>query len=165
MLWKSWQSIGTVLGAAVVAYIGLLVILRVSGKRTLSKLNAFDWIVSVALGSTLATTLVAPDVSVSEGLTALAALVGLQFIVTQVSVRVDAVRRAVKAVPKHVVLDGRLLPEVMKRERVTDDEVLQAVRSAGFASLERVDVVLETDGTLSVMRRENGANDALDNVE
>lgn len=165
MLWKSWSSISAVLVVATVAYLGLLVILRVSGKRTLAKLNAFDWIVTVALGSTLATTVLAPNVSAAEGVTALASLVVLQLLVTLASVKVNALRRAVKSSPRRLVTSGTMHREVMHGERITADEIIQAVRSSGLASLEGVDVVLETNGELSVVQRGHGPTDALDNVE
>ena len=165
MLWKSWSSIGDVLIVATAAYLGLLVILRVSGKRTLAKLNAFDWIVTVALGSTLATTVLAPNVSAIEGVAAMAALVVLQLVVTTASVRMKFLRQAVESSPRRLVASGRMQRGVMRHERITDGEVLQAVRSSGLASLRGVDVILETNGKLSVVQRGDGPTDALDNVE
>jgi uncharacterized membrane protein YcaP (DUF421 family) len=55
MWFDSWSDLGRVLGVGTAAYLSLVVVLRVSGKRTLAKLNAFDFVVTVALGSTLAT--------------------------------------------------------------------------------------------------------------
>ncbi|RYZ79304.1 MAG: DUF421 domain-containing protein, partial [Proteobacteria bacterium] len=69
------------------SYIGLVFLLRVSGKRALSKMNAFDLIVTVALGSTLATVLLSKDVSLIQGFAALALLLLMQFVVTWLSVR------------------------------------------------------------------------------
>lgn len=66
----------------VLAYVALVVLLRVSGKRTLSKMNAFDLVVTVALGSTLATVLMAKDVALAEGVFAFALLIGLQLFVS-----------------------------------------------------------------------------------
>lgn len=68
-----------------VSYATLIAVLRLSGKRTLSQLNAFDFIVTVALGSTLATILLSSDVAFVEGLTALLLLAGLQLVVAWVS--------------------------------------------------------------------------------
>jgi hypothetical protein len=53
----SWTSVGRTLVVGVAAYAGLIVLLRISGKRTLTKMNAFDLVITVALGSTLATVL------------------------------------------------------------------------------------------------------------
>ena len=92
-----WSGLASVLISAVVAYPALVLVLRISGKRTLSKLNAFDLVVTVALGSTLATVITSKDVALLEGLLALFLLVFFQYVVTFASVRsgvVDQVSRA-----------------------------------------------------------------------
>jgi uncharacterized membrane protein YcaP (DUF421 family) len=136
----------------VLAYAALLVFLRTTGKRTLSKLNAFDLVVTVALGSTLATILLSRNVSLAQGALALALLVGLQFAITWTSVRLRWVRAIVTGEPSLLVHHGEFLEDLMRRERVTPEEILAAVRSAGHANLECVEaVVLETDGSFSVI--------------
>lgn len=82
MLFSGWDSLLRILVVGVLAYVALVVFLRVSGKRTLSKMNAFDLVVTVALGSTLATVLLDKDVALAEGASAFALLIGLQFAVT-----------------------------------------------------------------------------------
>lgn len=83
----------------VLAYVGLIVLLRAAGNRTLSKLNAFDLVVTVALGSILATILLNEEVALAEGMTAFAVLIALQFAVTWSSVRVRWVQRLVTGEP------------------------------------------------------------------
>jgi uncharacterized membrane protein YcaP (DUF421 family) len=150
------------------AYIGLVLLLRASGKRTLSKMNAFDLIVTVALGSTLATILLSQDVALAQGMTALALLIALQFVVTWSSVRFGWVRRVVTGEPALLLHDGRMLPEAMRKARVTADEIRAAIRQAGIPALARVQaVVLETDDTMSVVERapDDSAATALEGVE
>ncbi len=128
------------------------VVLRVSGKRTLAKLNAFDFVVTVALGSTLATILLNSTVSWAEGAVALAVLAGLQFLVAVVASRVPAARSVVTAQPTFIVRDGAVLDGALREQRVAPAEVRQAVRGAGYGDLRQVAaVVLETDGTLNVI--------------
>ena len=154
-----WAAIfdgwGGVLRVAVVgtcAYAGLVVLLRISGKRTLSKMNAFDFVVTVALGSTLATVLLSSDVALAEGMAALALLIVLQWAITFASVRSATVRGWVKGEPTLLAHDGQLLPQAMRRARVTPEEVEAALRAHGLGSLDRAGaVILETDGSLSVV--------------
>jgi uncharacterized membrane protein YcaP (DUF421 family) len=68
------------------AYLSL--VLSVSGKRTLSKMNAFDLVVTVAIGSTLAMVLLSKDVTLADGVVAFTLLIGLQYVITWLSVRV-----------------------------------------------------------------------------
>ena len=148
-----WAGVARVVVTAVAAYVALIVLLRVSGKRTLAQLNLFDWIVTVALGSTLAGVVLTPDVPLVEGVAALATLVGLQFAVAYIQSRTSRVEALVKAAPRLLAHDGELLFDAMQAERVTEREVAQAVREHGAASVEDVyAVVLETNGRMTVVR-------------
>lgn len=154
MFFDSWYGVWRVLTVGVLAYGWLVVLLRVSGKRTLAKLNAFDLVVTVALGSTLATIAISSEVALLEGLTAFSLLAAAQFVVAWSSVRWSAARRLVKAEAVVLLRDGVVLEHVVRRQRLTVSEICQAVRSSGVGALEDVGaVVLETDGTLSVIPR------------
>lgn len=134
-----------------VAYVALILLLRITGKRTLARLNAFDLVVTFALGSTLATILVDQNVTLAQGVLAIAVLVALQFVLTWTGVRVPGMRRFLTGDPQVLLRNGTVLREVMRRERVTEDELAAAVRSHGIASLDQAEeAVLETDGTISV---------------
>lgn len=166
MFFDSWMGLVRTLLVGTLAYISLLLLVRISGKRTLSKMNAFDLIVTVALGSTLATILLSKDTALAEGVLALGLLIFLQFIITWLSVRSDKVSRLVKAEPRLLFHKGNFLQSAMKRERVNKGELLQAMRSHGISRLEQVEaVVIETDGSFSIVERaENGTTTVLSNV-
>jgi uncharacterized membrane protein YcaP (DUF421 family) len=152
MFFDGWEGIGRTLLVGTLAYLALVLVLRVSGKRTLSKLNAFDLIVTVALGSTLATILLSEDVALAEGVTAFSLLVLLQWVITWLSVRSTRIASLVKSEPRLLLWQGRFIDAALKAERVTRDELRAAVRSQGQARLETLQaVVLETDGSLSVI--------------
>jgi uncharacterized membrane protein YcaP (DUF421 family) len=148
------------------SYVGLIIILRICGKRTLAKMNAFDLVVTVALGSTLATISLSKDTALLQGLLVLALLIGMQFVVAWFSVRSDRVKQLVKSDPALLFHRGEYLERGMKRERVTREEVLAAIRAEGCTDLKQVRaVVLETDGSFSVMREGAGAGvNALERV-
>ncbi|MFD2786771.1 DUF421 domain-containing protein [Hymenobacter rubripertinctus] len=166
VFFTSWASLIRTLIIGVLAYASLIAMLRVSGKRTLSKMNAFDLIVTVALGSTLATVLLSKSVALIDGLLAFGLLIGLQYGITWLSVRSTAVSRLVKAEPTLLVYQGRFLHEVMRAERITEGEILASLRERGIASLtEAAAVVLENDGTLNALQQtSDNANSALRNV-
>lgn len=152
MFFDSWSDIERVFIVGVLAYAGLIFLLRISGNRTLSKMNSFDLVVTVAFGSTLSSILISKDVSLLEGLAALALLVLLQLVITWTSVRSRFVSKAVKTAPTVVLRDGQLLHGALQRVRITEDEIRTAVRQHGHGSLAAIDlVVLETDGSLSVI--------------
>jgi len=167
MFFQSIDPLVRVVAVGVPAYLALVLFLRIAGKRTLSKMNAFDLVVTVALGSTLATILLSPDVALAEGLLALALLIGLQFVITWSSIRVPAIQRLIKATPRLLCLRGNLLSEALRTERVTPAEIDAAVRECGLPGVTSAyAVVLETDGTLTVIPRHEGTEgyDSLERV-
>lgn len=166
MFFESWENLLRIVIVGVFAYAGLVVLLRTSGKRTLTKLNAFDLIVTVALGSTLATILLSKQTPLADGLTAFALLIFLQFVITSLSVRSDAVRSLVRSEPQLLFLRGDFLHDAMRKERVGEDEVLQAMRSGGYTDPDDAGaVVLETDGSLSILPRHSATASTLAGVE
>lgn len=152
MFFDSWAGLLRVLIVGICAYVALIVLLRTSGKRTLTKMNAFDFVVTVALGSTLATIVLSRDVPLVEGVLAMALLILLQYLVTWLSVRSRALRRVVASEPSLLLHEGEFLHATMRRERVTEDEVRQALRKGGVEEPAGARaVVLESDGTFSVI--------------
>jgi uncharacterized membrane protein YcaP (DUF421 family) len=152
VFFDDWAVLVRTAMVGILAYAMLILFLRLSGKRTLSKMNAFDLVVTVALGSTLATILLNREVTLAEGLLALALLIGLQLLITWSSMRARWVRKLVTGEPTLLLYRGVMLPDALRKARVAEDEVRAAVRSAGVASLERIEaVVLETDGSFSVV--------------
>ena len=152
MLFDSWVSLGRVAMVGALAYVSLVLLLRISGKRTLSKMNAFDFVVTVALGSTLATVVLSKSVALADGATAFVVLIGLQFVATWGSVRSETVRRMLKSEPAVLFSQGQFHWAAMRRERVTQDELEAAARQAGHGSMDSVGaVVLETDASFSVL--------------
>lgn len=151
MLFDTWSSLLRVVLVGGAAYVALVAMLRVSGKRTLSKMNAFDLVVTVALGSTLATVLLNRSVPLADGVLALGLLICLQYVMTWASVHSERFQGLIKSEPSLLVSDGRYLDEAM-RQRVTKEEVAAALRQHGLDDLNMVAcVVLETDGSLSVV--------------
>jgi uncharacterized membrane protein YcaP (DUF421 family) len=159
MFFDTWWSVSRVVVAGVCAYAALVVMLRISGKRTLSKMNAFDLVVTVALGSTLSSVVTSKDVAIVDGLVALGLLIGLQYLVAWVSSRWSAVAAAVKSEPRLVFHRGRFARAAMRAERLTEGEILASIRASAVPRLEDVEaVILESNGDLVVVRK--AADDA-----
>jgi uncharacterized membrane protein YcaP (DUF421 family) len=154
MFFNTWESLLRVLVVGGSAYVALVILLRISGKRTLTKLNAFDLVVTVALGSTLATVLLNREVPLVEGVAAFALLILLQWAVATLSVRSTRIRKLVKAEPTLLLHRGEMLDGALRDQRVTREEVESVVRAAGLATVaDAAAVVLETDGSMSVVPR------------
>ena len=154
MWFDSWGDLGRVLAVGTAAYVTLVVLLRFSGKRTLAKLNAFDLVVTVALGSVLATAVLSKDVTFVDALTGMMLLIGAQWLVTRVTTSLPGGRRFLNAEPTLVLADGEIVESALSEVRLTEGEIMQAVRSSGQGGFDAIAaVVLEPDGSLSVIPR------------
>ncbi|MGA0594603.1 DUF421 domain-containing protein [Enterovirga sp. CN4-39] len=166
MFFDSWAGLLRVVIVGVLAYAALVLFLRGSGKRTLAKLNAFDLVVTVALGSTLSSIILTKSVALLEGILAFAVLIALQFMITWLSVRSSHFKQLIKAEPALLLRNGAVLDGVMKRERVSREDLLSAVRSQGVGDISEIAaVVLETDGSISVVRNASQTQSSLGNVQ
>lgn len=150
----------------IIAYIAVVFMLRLSGKRTLAKWNSFDFVVTIALGSVLASTLLSNKDTFGKGLISFALLVLFQYIITWISVCSSVIQKLIKAEPSLLLYRGEMKHDVMKRERVAEGEILAAIRSNGVSAIEDVDaVVLETDGSFSVIQNiDDSSGSALKDV-
>lgn len=163
MFFDGWFDLLRIVVVGVLGYAGLIIMLRVTGKRTLSKMNAFDLVVTVSLGSTLASAVLSADVSLSEALLAFAVLGGLQYVIAFASIRSSRIRSLVAADPALLAWQGRLLHDTMRRERVSEEDIATALRASGKVSLHQAQaVILETDGSFSVIDPPQGTPGALD---
>lgn len=162
MFFNNWTDLGRVLLMGVLGYVALVLLIRISGKRMLSKMNAFDLVVTVAIGSALANVLLNQDVAYLEGVAAFAVLIGMQFFIAWLSSRSRWVTQLVKSEPTLLVYQGRMLPAAMRKERIIEAEIFAALREQGLADIEQVKaVVLETQGELSVIPRSAEGRESL----
>lgn len=157
MWFDDWESLQQIIIKAVVGFAALVFLLRLVGKRSVTKLNAFDLVLVFTVGSILATTILNSQTTLSEGLLALAMLVGLQWLTAWLSTRSARFRSLIKSQPTLLAYDGQLLRDNMKRERVAEVELLAALRQQGVHDVADVKaVVLETEGEISVLKPDGG---------
>lgn len=165
LLFNSWSDLGRVLVLGILGYISLVLLLRISGNRTLSKLNAFDFIVTIALGSTFGSFILNKDISLSDGVMGFVVLIGMQYVVSWLTIRSTTIKRIIKSEPSLVYYNQEYLLDSMKRSRIAKAEIEQSVRNHGYATLENVEaVVLETDGSLSIISKSENEKKKLDIV-
>lgn len=119
----STESLVRTLIITLLAYVVMVFFLRISGKRTLSKMNAFDFIVTIALGSSLATVALNKNVPLADGASVFFILIFLQYIITWLSVRIKKIKKLITSQPSLLLYKGEILTGNMKRERITTDEI------------------------------------------
>ncbi|SFB82792.1 DUF421 domain-containing protein [Tropicimonas isoalkanivorans] len=146
-----------VLVRAVIAVAAVILFTRLNGLRSFSKMSSFDFAMTVALGSILATTIVDRSLDLRIGLASLAAIYVVQAALSMLRVWVRPVRRAVDNTPLLLLRDGEILRESLREGRVTEEDLLARLRMADATHLDEVAaVVLETTGDMSVIRDPEG---------
>jgi uncharacterized membrane protein YcaP (DUF421 family) len=140
-----------------VIYLVLLLGLRLFGKRTVGQFTLFDLVFILLVANAVQPAMTGPDNSLTGGVIIIAALILLNFAISYLRVRVPFINRLVEPPPVIVVKDGKWQAEVLKKEGVTDGEVMEALREHGVDSIKQVKAVtLEADGSLSVVTKDDG---------
>ena len=165
IFFKDWKSIGHVVLATVIAFVTLFSFLRISGKRTLAKLNAFDFVVTVALGSTLSYMMLAM-VPLVEGSIVLFLIIILQYIFAWTARSSKKMERLINAVPSLIYYDGVFIEKTMAKEAITKGEIFSTIRKSGIDQIEDVKaVVMELNGQITVVKKSNrSGRSSLDDI-
>lgn len=167
-LFKDWTNIYRTLLVGTLAYLLLILVIRVFGKRTLSKMSAFDFVVTVAFGSILATILTNSKLTLADGMTSLTLLVFLQFVLSKLMKRFNFIEKLAKSEPVLLYFKGNYDEQAMKKERILKEDLYQTARSSGFVSMDDIlGIILETNGEFSVLSNSNYTieNSTLKNVK
>lgn len=157
IFFDNWSGVFRVAITTIIAYALVVLMLRISGKRTLAKMNAFDTVVTIALGSILGSIILSKNTPVAEGITAIGLLIFLQYIITFITVRNNCFKKIISSDPSLLFYDGSMLKKNLKQERISVEEVNKSVREAGYSSFESVEaIVLESTGDITVIiKRDN----------
>ena len=136
---------------ALVVYAALLVALRVFGKREVGQFTLFDLVFVLLVANALQPAMTGPDYSLTGGLVLIVALIGANFLVGRLD-RVPMFRRILESPPSVLIKNGKIVPAALKRENLTEDEVMMAIREHGVDEVKDVELgVLEPDGTISIV--------------
>jgi uncharacterized membrane protein YcaP (DUF421 family) len=166
LFFKDWESVGHVALCAVIAYFILFLFIRISGKRTLSKLTAFDFVVTITLGSTLSSMILA-KVTLSEGAVALAVIILLQYLLAWTAKESKVLEKVINSSPTLVFYQGKFLKEAMDKEVLTEEEVYAEIRKFRMLNVADVEaVVMELNGELTVIKKAaNVSHSSLQDIE
>lgn len=166
LFFSGWAELVRTLVVGTLAYFAVVLLLRGAGKRALTKMRAYDFVVTVALGSSLATALLSSQVRLDKAIIGVALLLGLQRLFAWLSTRWRWFHDLVNNEPTLVFHRGRMLQKAIEDLNLTSDEIMAAARSQGQGNLDDIEaVVVETDGGFSVIPRvTKGPASALSNV-
>jgi len=166
LLFKDWQSLWHVVVCAALSYIALFAFIRISGKRTLAKLNAFDFVVSVTLGSTLSSMMLG-KVALANGAVALAVIIFLQYVLAWLAKSSNRMEKVINSSPTLVFYDGKFIGDALNQEVITKEEIYAEIRKFRIHRIEDVKaVVMELNGEFTVVKKsEGGTHTSLEDID
>ena len=146
----------TVIRAAIV-YAIMLLIFRIAGKRTLSEITTFDFVLTLIIAEAVQQGMVDQDQSLTGAFLLVATLVGLDIALSLLKQRYKGLERLLEGTPVIVLANGRMRRDAADNERVDDAEILAAARQAhGLKRLDQIDyAVIEVSGGISVVPKES----------
>jgi uncharacterized membrane protein YcaP (DUF421 family) len=150
----SWRTVGFVALSTLLIYLSVVVALRVGERRTLAEMSTFDFAVAVAIGSIIGRVATTREPSYVQGLAALVTLLVVHHAVTFARARSPRLKRWVERPPRVLLRDGEVLTDALRREHLTEDDLMRKLREHDVHTLDEVElVVLEAKGGFSILRR------------
>jgi len=145
---------------AVIVYVVLLAMIRLSGKRTMGQFTAFDMLLIVLLGNAVQNALLGKDTSMSGGLLLAATLIVLNWTVGFVTARSRRAERLLEGEPVVLARNGHVYRDVLRRELVSRDDFAKSMREQGCSDVDRIHLaLLETNGHITILLREARSDD------
>ena len=139
---------------AVAVYVALLVMVRLSGKRSVGQFTPFDMILLILLGTAVQNSLIGEDVSLVGGLLLAATLISLNHAVGWVTARSRRIHGLLEGRAVKLIEDGVLDKERLRKEGVSEMDLEEALRRAGMEHVSEVRRGwLETDGHITLIKK------------
>lgn len=150
----TWSEVGIIALTALGIYLAVILLTRICGKRSFSKMSSFDFAMTVAVGSIIATTVLTSSVKLIDGLVGLTAVYALQMIIA-VGRRSQFVEKLVDNSPLLLMEGEHVLDDNLRKARVSESDLRSKLREANITRLSQIKaVVFETTGVISVMHQE-----------
>jgi uncharacterized membrane protein YcaP (DUF421 family) len=154
-MWTSNPSLLEIAFRAAIIYVVVLLGLRLTGKREVGQMTPFDLVLLLLIANAVQNAMTGPDTSLTGGLVAAATLLAMNTLVTRVVWRSRTVRRLVGGTPTLLIHQGKILQEHLTKERISAEDLHQALREHGVNRVEDVSLaVLEIDGSISVLKND-----------
>lgn len=154
-MWSTAHTLVEIVIRTTIIYLVIVIGFRLSGTRQVGQMTPFDLALLLLIANAVQNAMTGPDTSLSGGIVAAVTLLIANALVSRVVWRHRRIRKWLEGTPRLLIHKGRILMENLEREKVTVDELHEALREHGIASIADVGLaVLEVDGTISVLKND-----------
>jgi uncharacterized membrane protein YcaP (DUF421 family) len=141
-----------IIGTTTAVYLFIVIAIRLFGKRELAQLSVIDLVFILLISNAVQNAMVGPDSSLTGGLVAATTLFVINYLLKYLQYRFPKFGKIVQGDAIMLIYEGELIPEHLKRVRMTEEELMEAIREHGVSKIREVDLaVLEVDGNISVL--------------
>lgn len=155
-MWELSTSLGELITRGSVIFISLFIMFKIWGKKHLGEMTAFDFIILLIMSEAVQNSLVDGDKSIPGGLVIVATFMVLTSIMNIVSFYSRKAEKLLDGSPQVVIRNGKMIDQVLKKERITLAELEESVREQGIAKIEDVGLgILEANGKISMIKAED----------
>ncbi len=141
---------------SIILYVAVLISLRVMGKGEIAEMNCFDLVITLLIAEVASTPMENNDIPLLYGIASLIGLVFIQTVISVISLKFRSISRFVSGKPSILINKGKIDYKILKKEKITIDELLEQLRVQGYFNIKYVQyALLETDGNLSVVPTTN----------
>lgn len=138
--------------STLVIYLFIVIAIRLFGKKELAQLSVVDMVFILLISNAVQNAMVGPDSTLSGGLVAATTLFLVNYVLKYLQYRFPKFGKIVEGDATMLIYKGKILQSHLKMAKITEDELLQAVREHGVASVKEVDLaIMEVDGNISVL--------------
>lgn len=150
------DKIPAIFVTVILAYIGLIVLTRLGGIRSFSKMSGFDFAVTVSIGSIFGAIIMSKDPSVGQGLIALAFVFGIQTFAAILRERFKGFERLISNKPRLIMVGSNIQHDQLRAAKITKADLYAKLREANvFHTDQIIAVIAETTGDVSVLHTGN----------
>jgi len=141
-----------IIGSTLAVYLFIVVAIRLFGKKELAQLSVVDLVFILLISNAVQNAMVGPDSTLLGGLVAASTLFVVNYLLKYLQYKFPKFGKVVQGDAIMLVFDGKYLESHLKKARITEDEIMEAVREHGVASIEEVNLaIMEVDGSISVL--------------
>ena len=152
ILSKEGENMLVVFIRSIILYIAVLISLRIMGKGEIAEMNCFDLVITLLIAEVASTPMENNDIPMIYGIAALTGLVFMQTLISILGIKARLVSRIVSGKPSILINKGKIDYNILRKEKITIDELLEQLRVQGYFNIKYVQyALLETDGGLSVV--------------
>ena len=154
-MWTCSSNLFEVALRTAIIYFFIFAALRLMGKREVGQMTLLDLLLILLLSNSVQNAMTGPDSSLIGGLTAAITLLLINILITRITYRSRKFSKIIEGSPVMLVHSGSILDANLENEKISREELLQALREHGIADFSEVHIaVLEIDGTISIVKRD-----------